>query len=198
MYGYGRDCGGGRRRGLWRGILAGVGAGLWPTVDAACDALVRGAAPVNPQPDVVPPHEPTLRGIPPSVSRVTGDRNPRLEHTYGHPVSRQQRTGPSCGQPRGRLGLLRPGARLRSRIDRTADCISLTNGALRLYLLRIRHGRTTPWFRPSTCRTAARRWLNCRRRDARYVPIGPHAPDDFYVKDPFGVVFDVVGRPDAA
>jgi xylulokinase len=33
-------------------ILAGVGAGLWPTVDAACDALVRGTAATKPQPEV--------------------------------------------------------------------------------------------------------------------------------------------------
>jgi xylulokinase len=34
-------------------ILAAVGIGLWPTVDAACDALVRGTAKVSPQPEVV-------------------------------------------------------------------------------------------------------------------------------------------------
>jgi xylulokinase len=35
-------------------ILAAVGIGRWPTVDAACDALVRGAAMTMPQPAVVP------------------------------------------------------------------------------------------------------------------------------------------------
>jgi xylulokinase len=34
-------------------ILAAVGIGRWPTVDAACDALVRGAATTMPQPEVV-------------------------------------------------------------------------------------------------------------------------------------------------
>ena len=34
-------------------ILAAVGIGLWPTVDEACDALVRGAATTTPQPAVV-------------------------------------------------------------------------------------------------------------------------------------------------
>jgi len=34
-------------------ILAAVGIGLWPTVDAACDALVRGADTTTPRPDVV-------------------------------------------------------------------------------------------------------------------------------------------------
>jgi xylulokinase len=34
-------------------ILAGVGSGLWPTVDAACDALVRGAAKTLPRAAVV-------------------------------------------------------------------------------------------------------------------------------------------------
>jgi xylulokinase len=34
-------------------ILAAVGVRLWPTVDAACDALVRGTAETRPQPEVV-------------------------------------------------------------------------------------------------------------------------------------------------
>ena len=34
-------------------ILAGVGIGCWPSVDAACDALVRGATVTTPQPEVV-------------------------------------------------------------------------------------------------------------------------------------------------
>jgi xylulokinase len=34
-------------------LLAGVGAGLWPTVDAACSAAVRVASRVNPQPAAV-------------------------------------------------------------------------------------------------------------------------------------------------
>jgi xylulokinase len=34
-------------------ILAAVGIGLWPTVDAACDALVRGGAATVPQPGTV-------------------------------------------------------------------------------------------------------------------------------------------------
>ena len=34
-------------------LLAGVGAGLWPTVEAACAATVRVATRVNPQPAAV-------------------------------------------------------------------------------------------------------------------------------------------------
>ena len=34
-------------------ILAGVGAGVWPSVDAACDAVVRGASVTEPKPDAV-------------------------------------------------------------------------------------------------------------------------------------------------
>lgn len=34
-------------------ILAGVGAGVWPSVDAACAAVVRVASRVNPQPEAV-------------------------------------------------------------------------------------------------------------------------------------------------
>jgi xylulokinase len=34
-------------------ILAGVAIGLWPTVDAACDALVRSASVTAPEPEIV-------------------------------------------------------------------------------------------------------------------------------------------------
>ena len=34
-------------------LLAGVGAGLWPTVDAACSATVRVASSVHPNPAAV-------------------------------------------------------------------------------------------------------------------------------------------------
>ena len=34
-------------------ILAAVGTGRWSSVDAACDALVRGAAVTRPRPEVV-------------------------------------------------------------------------------------------------------------------------------------------------
>jgi len=34
-------------------LLAGVGIGLWPTVDAACDALVRGTAETQPRPEAI-------------------------------------------------------------------------------------------------------------------------------------------------
>ena len=34
-------------------ILAAVGIGLWPTVDEACDALVRSAGTTMPEPEIV-------------------------------------------------------------------------------------------------------------------------------------------------
>jgi catechol 2,3-dioxygenase-like lactoylglutathione lyase family enzyme len=83
-------------------------------------------------------------------------------------------------------------------VDRSADCISLTNGALRLYLLRDparTHDAVVPSFDVQDRRTAL---AELQAAGCTLVPIGPHAPDDFYVKDPFGVVFDIVGRPDAA
>ena len=77
---------------------------------------------------------------------------------------------------------------------RTADCISLTNGALRLYLVRdpLRtHDAVIPSFDVES-RAAALAALQAA--GCTLVPIGPHAPGEFYVRDPFGVVFDVTER----
>ena len=79
-------------------------------------------------------------------------------------------------------------------VDRTPDCISLTNGALRLYLLRdpVRtHDAVVPSFDvPDRAAALAR----LQAAGCRLVPIGPHAPGEFYVQDPQGVVFDVIER----
>ena len=78
--------------------------------------------------------------------------------------------------------------------DRTPDCISLTNGALRLYLLRdpVRtHDAVIPSFDVPD-RTAALEQL--RAAGCTLVPIGPHAPDGYYVRDPYGVIFDLIER----
>jgi catechol 2,3-dioxygenase-like lactoylglutathione lyase family enzyme len=78
--------------------------------------------------------------------------------------------------------------------DRTADCISLTNGALRLYLLRDprrTHDAVIPSFDVPDRPAALAR---LQAAGCTLVPIGPHAPDDFYVRDPFGVIFDVIER----
>lgn len=78
--------------------------------------------------------------------------------------------------------------------DRTPDCISLRSGALRLYLLRDparTHDAVVPSFDVPD-RAAAIAML--RDAGCTLVPIGPHAPDDFYLRDPSGVIFDVVER----
>ena len=79
-------------------------------------------------------------------------------------------------------------------VDRTPDCISLTNGALRLYLLRdpVRaHDAVVPSFDVPD-RAAA--LVRLQSAGCTLVPIGPHAPGDFYLRDPHGIVFDVVER----
>jgi catechol 2,3-dioxygenase-like lactoylglutathione lyase family enzyme len=78
--------------------------------------------------------------------------------------------------------------------NRTPDCISLTNGALRVYLLRdpVRtHDAVIPSFDVAD-RVAALAQLQAA--GCTLVPIGPHAPSGFYVRDPFGVIFDVIER----
>lgn len=79
-------------------------------------------------------------------------------------------------------------------VERSHDCITLESGALRLYLLRDpapSHDAVVPSFdvpdRPAAL--AALQAAGCK-----LVPIGPHAPGEMYVQDPFGIVFDVIAR----
>lgn len=79
--------------------------------------------------------------------------------------------------------------------NRAPDCISLTNGALKLYLLRDpapTHDAVIPSFSVPN-RAAALAQL--RSAGCTLLPIGPHAPGEFYVRDPHGIVFDLVERP---
>jgi catechol 2,3-dioxygenase-like lactoylglutathione lyase family enzyme len=80
-------------------------------------------------------------------------------------------------------------------VRRTPNCVALRSGALRLYLLRDPapgHEAVVPSFdvpdRPAAL--AALEAAGCT-----LVPIGPHAPGEYYVRDPHGVLFDVVERP---
>lgn len=83
-------------------------------------------------------------------------------------------------------------------VSRTADCIALSSGALRLYLLRDAvqgHEPVVPSFDVAD-RAAALTALEAA--GCTLVPIGPHAPGAHYVRDPHGVLFDVVERPASA
>lgn len=80
-------------------------------------------------------------------------------------------------------------------VSRAPDCIALSSGALRLYLLRGGTGLHEPVV-PSfdvPDRPAALRALQAA--GCTLVPIGPHAPGEHYMRDPHGVLFDVVERP---
>jgi catechol 2,3-dioxygenase-like lactoylglutathione lyase family enzyme len=79
--------------------------------------------------------------------------------------------------------------------SRSPDCIEVTSGALRLFLLRDpapTHDVVVPSF-DVTDREAALRALVAA--GCTLVPIGPHSPDGVYVCDPHGVLFDVIERP---
>jgi hypothetical protein len=83
-------------------------------------------------------------------------------------------------------------------VERSADCIEVTSGALRLFLLRDpapTHDRVVPSFDVPDRAAALER---LRSAGCTFVPIGPHAPEGVYVRDPFGVIFDVVERPASA
>jgi catechol 2,3-dioxygenase-like lactoylglutathione lyase family enzyme len=77
-------------------------------------------------------------------------------------------------------------------VERSPDCIALTSGAMRLYLLRDphrSHDAVVPSFDVPS-RAAALEYLQAS--GCALVPIGPHAPGEFYLRDPHGVIFDVV------
>lgn len=79
-------------------------------------------------------------------------------------------------------------------VEQTDDLITLDSGALRLYLVRdgaLAHEAVVPSFDVPD-RTAALEVLLAA--GCRLVPIGPHAPGAHYVRDPYGVLFDVVER----
>ena len=78
--------------------------------------------------------------------------------------------------------------------DRTPDCISLTNGALRLYLLRDPVGGHDAVIPSFDVRDRAAALVQLQAAGCTLVPIGPHAPGGHYVRDPFGVIFDVIER----
>jgi catechol 2,3-dioxygenase-like lactoylglutathione lyase family enzyme len=78
--------------------------------------------------------------------------------------------------------------------NRAPDCISLTNGALNLYLLRDpapTHDAVIPSF---SVKNRAAALARLQAAGCALVPVGPHAPGESYIKDPHGIVFDVVER----
>ena len=80
-------------------------------------------------------------------------------------------------------------------VSREPECIEVTSGPLRLFLLRDpapTHDRVVPSFDVAD-RDAALSHLVAS--GCTLIPIGPHSPEGVYVCDPFGVVFDVIERP---
>ena len=83
-------------------------------------------------------------------------------------------------------------------VERGVDCIEVRSGALRLFLVRDptpMHDRVVPSFDVADRADALAR---LQAAGCTMVPIGPHAPDEVYVRDPFGVLFDVVARDHSA
>jgi catechol 2,3-dioxygenase-like lactoylglutathione lyase family enzyme len=79
-------------------------------------------------------------------------------------------------------------------VDPNPDCYALQSGPLRLYLLpdpKPTHEQVVPSFDVED-RAAALNALQAQ--GCTLVPIGPHAPGGFYIRDPFGVLFDLIER----
>ena len=78
--------------------------------------------------------------------------------------------------------------------NRTEGWIEVAAGALRFYFVRDpapTHDRVIPSFDVADRGEALR---HLQAAGCTLVPIGPHSPDGFYLRDPSGVVFDVVER----
>jgi catechol 2,3-dioxygenase-like lactoylglutathione lyase family enzyme len=79
-------------------------------------------------------------------------------------------------------------------VNSDPQCVELVNGALRLFLLAdpaLQHEPVVPSF---TVPNRAVALETLRRAGCTLVPIGPHAPGEHYVRDPNGILFDVVER----
>ncbi|PYP76402.1 MAG: hypothetical protein DMD35_18695 [Gemmatimonadetes bacterium] len=82
--------------------------------------------------------------------------------------------------------------------NRTPGWIELASGALRMYLVRDpapTHDRVILSFDVEDREAAVR---HLQAAGCTLVPIGPHSPDGFYLRDPAGVVFDVIQRGGSA
>lgn len=81
--------------------------------------------------------------------------------------------------------------------ERTPGWIEVRSGALRMFLVAdpaSTHDRVIPSFEVPD-RAAA--LASLQASGCTTVPIGPHAPDGVYLRDPFGVIFDVTERGSA-
>ncbi|MEP6765084.1 MAG: GNAT family N-acetyltransferase [Gemmatimonadaceae bacterium] len=79
-------------------------------------------------------------------------------------------------------------------VKRDADGVELVSGPLRFFLLRDSaptHEQIVPSFDVPN-RAAALKSL--QEAGCTTVPSGPHAPGEVYLRDPFGVLFDVIQR----
>ena len=78
--------------------------------------------------------------------------------------------------------------------NRTEGWIEVASGALRMYFVRDpapTHDRVIPSFDVEDREAAVR---HLQAAGCTLVPIGPHSPEGFYLRDPSGVVFDVIQR----
>lgn len=73
-------------------------------------------------------------------------------------------------------------------------CVELLNGALRLFLLPDAAPQHEPLVPSFTVPDRAAALEALRKAGCTLVPIGPHAPDAHYVREPNGILFDVVER----
>lgn len=79
-------------------------------------------------------------------------------------------------------------------VDPNPECVALTSGALRLNLVpdpKPTHEVLVPSFDVSDRADAFRELV---AQGCALVPIGPHAPNEFYLRDPYGMLFDIVQR----
>ena len=82
-------------------------------------------------------------------------------------------------------------------VDSNPECVELETGALRLFLLPDPAPMHEPLVPSFSVPDRARALDKLRSAGCALVPIGPHAPGEHYVRDPHGILFDIVERGNA-
>jgi catechol 2,3-dioxygenase-like lactoylglutathione lyase family enzyme len=79
-------------------------------------------------------------------------------------------------------------------IDPNPECVELETGVLRLFILRDPAPMHEPLVPSFSVPDRAAALTELQAAGCTLIPIGPHSPGEHYVRDPNGVLFDLVEK----